>query len=401
MPTRAEAYTSLDLVIRPLQGAPEEEPPLAALVRWVRLGGQLLVVGDDAGERALSASTGSEPGWKSGSGSRSPTTCARGRADKGSCSSRDPPSAVFAAPRDAAVVLEILRADKASAPPRTLVTSTPFGHLLEIPGVGELPYEIFLVFLLVFAVVIGPVNFMVLRRIGKPFLLLVTVPAISAAASLLLFLYGAFAQGFGAKAASSSFTLLDQRNASASTIEERAAYVPLAPAPGLRPEAGTSIYPVLSNGSRHFVVDLSEGVLLRNGFLPVRTQFDHVALTDRASHLRLSFAEEEGQLVVHNELSVAVQRLFLRDPEGSTYALREELQPGGAAKLTRAPELDAFVGSSKMIDHDLLGQRPLVASSYVAELAGDPFLDECGVEAELLSESHALYGVLPAREEDW
>jgi len=54
-----------------------------------------------------------------------------------------------------------------------------------------------------------------------------------------------------------------------------------------------------------------------------------------------------------------------------------------------------------MIAHDLLGQRPLVASSYVAELAGDPFLDACGVEAELLSESHALYGVLPEREEDW
>jgi hypothetical protein len=401
MPTRAEAYTSLDLVVLDLsQGAPDDEA-LGVLVRWVRLGGRLLVVGEDAAERAraldgLGAWMEDRFAVEFAVNARA-WSCGHGVVLVG-----DPPSAAFESPRDSSIVLQALDAKlDRTAPRRVPVGGVSPGHLLTIPGVGELPYEMFLVLLFAFAVVIGPVNFMVLRRIGKPFLLLVTIPAISAAASLLLFLYGAFSQGFSAKAASSSLTLLDQRSAWASTVEERAAYVPLAPAPGLRPEAGTSIYPVVVDSQRRFVVDLSEGVLLRNGFLPVRVQFNHVALTDRASHLRLSFADEDGGLVVHNELSVPVEHLFLRDPEGATYALREELEPGGAATLARSPELDGSLGAKKFFAHALLGERPLVASSYVAELAGDPFLDDCGVEAKVLSETHALYGVLPERKEDW
>ncbi len=401
MPTRAEAYTSLDLVILDLSGRLPDEEPLAALLRWVRLGGRLLIVGQGAAERAR-ALDGLGPWMEERFGIPFVEGVQAWNCGHGLLFVADPPSGVFEVARDATIVLEILQGSlDASAPPRVPIVDIRRGHLLTIPGVGELRYEVLLIFLLVFAALIGPVNFMVLRRIGKPFLLLVTVPAISAAASLLLFVYGAFAQGFGAKAASNSLTLLDQRSDWASTVEERAVYVPMAPAPGLRPEAGTSIYPVVVEAPRRFVVDLSEGVLLRSGFLPVRMQFDHVALTDRASHMGLRFSREGEQLVVHNELSVTVERLFLRDPDGQTYALRQGLSPGGAAPLARAPELDASLGAKGLIDHALLAERPLVDSSYLAELADDPFLDDCAVEAEVLSQTHSLYGILSEREEDW
>ncbi len=401
VPTYAEAYSSLDLVVLDLsRGAPTEEA-LGPLLRWVRQGGRLLVVGGgaDAKARAIDVlAPWMEERFIVGEPSERTVayTCGHGVllvcAVDGEALER---------PAHVNVIRHLLDDPNAFAPARVPATAMSAAHLLTIPGVGDLPYGVFLVLLLGFAVVIGPVNFVVLRKLSKPFLLIVTVPAISLLASLAIFLYGAFAQGFGAKAATRSLTILDQRSGWASTVEHRSAYFPLSPASGLRPEAGTSIFPFAVDGQRRFAIDLTQGTLLANGFLPVRTQVDYIALSDRPAHLRVRVSEEDGELVVHNELDVSIERLFLRDAEGRTHDLDGAVEPGGTGTLEREMDLDEDRLAADLVPHDLLGERELLPSTFVAELSGAPFLDDCGVEAEVLAAEHVLYGVLEARQEEW
>jgi hypothetical protein len=273
--------------------------------------------------------------------------------------------------------------------------------LLAIPGVGELPYTVFLMLLIGFAVVLGPLNFLFLHKLRRPNLLLLTVPAVSFVASLGLFLFGIFAQGLGAKGASQSLTLLDQRGGWASTIEERATYVPLAPAPGLRPEAGTMVFPIVVHESRRFVVEQSSGILLGAGFLPVRSQFDHVALTDRPAHLRLDFEASEGRYSVLNSLPVRIERLFLRDRAGHVHGTSSPLGPGDKIVLESMDNAVDQADATSPILHPLLTRRSFLPSSYVAEIEGAPFVDACGLEVELLHSKHVIYGILPENEEDW
>ena len=55
-----------------------------------------------------------------------------------------------------------------------------------IPELGQIPYRVFALLLLVFATAIGPVNFLWVARSRKPVRLLLTIPAIALATSLLL-----------------------------------------------------------------------------------------------------------------------------------------------------------------------------------------------------------------------
>jgi hypothetical protein len=77
-----------------------------------------------------------------------------------------------------------------------------------IRGVGAAPVFSFLLLATLFAVVIGPVNYLLLGRIHRLYLLLVTVPAGAAVVTLGLFAYAILSDGLGVKARIRSYTLL-------------------------------------------------------------------------------------------------------------------------------------------------------------------------------------------------
>ena len=122
--------------------------------------------------------------------------------------------------------------------------------------------------LVAFAVLIGPVNLVFLKRIRRPALLLVTIPLLSAAASVGLLLYGIFYQGLDTKAARQSLTVLDQRSHHADTIERRKLFVGLSPGRGLRPGAATAVVPENVKGEdQRFAVDFDgAGSMTRRRF---------------------------------------------------------------------------------------------------------------------------------------
>ena len=70
-----------------------------------------------------------------------------------------------------------------------------------VPGIGRAPVGSFLILIAVFVIVIGPVNYFLLRRKRRLYLLLVTVPLGAALVTLALFAYALISDGLGSASA--------------------------------------------------------------------------------------------------------------------------------------------------------------------------------------------------------
>jgi len=83
--------------------------------------------------------------------------------------------------------------------------------------------------ILVFSALVGPVNFIVLRRLRRPMLALVTVPALGFSTTAMMLGYGMFCDGFGTRGVVSSWTVLDQERHECAVIAARTLFSGLSP----------------------------------------------------------------------------------------------------------------------------------------------------------------------------
>ena len=408
MPSRPEGYSSLDLVALDL-GAEVDDEKFEVLMSWVRRGGRLLLFGAEAEEQARALQDVEE--WLEErfclpfDGQR---TRAFG-AGLGILVLSDAPGPFLADDEHRRAVQAVLRdgttvAQRPSWVPRgTAFPSYP--AMIEIPGLGQMPYGIFLVALLAFAILIGPVNFLLIRRAGRPSLLLLSVPVISLLTSLSLLAYGIFHAGIDTRGTSSSLTLLDQREQRATTVESCTLYAGLSPGEGLRPESGTSVHPVFNGEERRYQVDMTQGVLLSAGYVPVREPFQQVRLSDRGSHVGLELSKaEDGGLRVVNGFPCEVRSLVVSDLFGGLHRAPESLAPGDSLRLEPVPDLKdrTFAPASTLLAAFLgSNEDELLPGSYLAELAEPQFLDDCGIESRELAGSHSVLGLLPQNMEEW
>ena len=75
-----------------------------------------------------------------------------------------------------------------------------------IPGVGAAPVKAFLCIISAFVLAIGPLNYWLLRKWNRLYLLLITVPAGAAVVTGSLFLYAVLSDGFGTRVRLRSLT---------------------------------------------------------------------------------------------------------------------------------------------------------------------------------------------------
>lgn len=405
---RSEAYSSLKGVVLDVRGALPRAEVLEALLQWTRLGGCLVVHGPDA--RRVAGSIPSLAGWM----------------EERFLLWERAPNVVYACAQGALVLVEgpLLTEHAAARPelgstfsainaglvhPRQLFRSPsmwgPLEGVAALPGMA-LPYRGFAVLLVLFALAIGPVNLIVIRKLKRPALLLVTVPAIALLFSLGLVLYGILAQGLGTRARSLSFTWLDQRAHHASTLEVRSSFAGLPHGEGWRAGPGTSVHSLpdasrrMSSGALR--VDAREGTAYRGDFLPVRREVRNAFLTDRAARARLELRGGASGLEVENGLGVAIERLFVRAADGRDWFAPSSLAPGARAALKPLKDgeqiaFDELSGAVAVFP----SRKALVPGSYVAQLSRSPFTDDCGVAYDEEDSRHVVYGVLdaPAREE--
>lgn len=267
-----------------------------------------------------------------------------------------------------------------------------------VPGL-DLPYRALTLILVLFAIVIGPVNLWFVRRTKRPVLLLVTVPAIALVFSLSIFAYGALAQGLDTRATSLSVTWLDQRAHVASTNEFRTVFAGMPVRGGWRPGPGAACFAHSDRSqgvpSARLVLDFREGLDYGGDFLPVRREARAAFVVDRAARARLVVTRGADGLAVENGLGEELLALVVRTSDGAYHVADAALATGArrALRTVTPEEADAAAARAREAPTELTNVASFAPGTYFARLARSPFTDACGVEYDVETGTALLFGV--------
>lgn len=198
-----------------------------------------------------------------------------------------------------------------------------------IPGVGEAPVVSFLLLVSLFAIVIGPVNYIFLGRSRRLYLLLLTVPVGAAVVTLCLFTYALLTDGLGVRLRSRSFTDLDQHSGEVAAWSRQSYYAAISPSQGLNFPDDTTVFPIQfepswnrGNGSPTGKLTWDEGQRLTAGYLASRTATQF--MIQRAAKTPIKLVVLEGKAAgqppsIENKLESEIRYLLLRDSRGDYY----------------------------------------------------------------------------------
>ena len=211
--------------------------------------------------------------------------------------------------------------------------NSEFLHFV-IPGIQSIPPIAFLIFISVFTFIIGPLNYFFLAKRRHLNLLVVTIPVLALATSVLLFGYSAVAHGFGIKSRLRSVTILDQGNQTAVSITRMALYAGSAPSEGLRFSTSTAVIPIYPSGStfEYGSVDWTKEQALETGWLRSRTRTQFLTTSVRPERGRLTINSTANSGEIKNGLEWDVEGLLVVDAKGELF-YGENIAAGSAGTL--------------------------------------------------------------------
>jgi hypothetical protein len=233
-----------------------------------------------------------------------------------------------------------------------------------IPGVGQAPVISFLLLVSLFAAIIGPVNYILLGRVRRLYLLLITVPVGAALVTVALFSYAVLTDGLGVRLRTRSFTDLDQTSGQAAGFARQSYYASIAPSRGLEfPEDctvfGIAYEPVNGNTRTNSQESIAwDGQQkFQSGYITSRTTVQYMVLRSTKSGVRLAVSPASGGQPprVENRLGTRIRYLLLRDKQGN-YFTASKLSAGESATLTAADlkaAEDEFQGLAKAVEPEL------------------------------------------------
>jgi hypothetical protein len=327
LPTAWMGYSALRaVIIGPAEWQQLTAEQRAALRKWTACGGDLIVVDGDPDERLaagipLASSDGSPSTvpYLLGHLHRTTSSVVTGKG-------LDNLLINLPAVRNASWRLPANRSgDWKTAPEQ--------GFRLRMAGIGQVHAQGYLTLLLLFAVLIGPVNYLYLRRRGLQPLLVLTAPLIAVVFLVLLGSYVIAGEGFSVHARAATLTVLDQERQEAVTRGAVSMYAAgRTPGSGLRFSSETAVFPFEASDRDEIHVDLNDGQRFDSGLVRARTPSNFETLEWRVARERLTFARDGSTLKVTNGLGVTIQRLRVRSGD-QDYALTTSLPPGGQAAL--------------------------------------------------------------------
>jgi hypothetical protein len=254
------------------------------------------------------------------------------------------------------------------------------GFRLPIPGVDGVPARAYLSILIVFTLLIGPVNYWILWRKRRQVLLVLTTPLISAGFILLLAGYVLAGEGLGVRGRAVTFTMLDQARKQAVTRASTSLYAAgMTPAGGLGYARDVAVYAIGPDGTGtrdQQTLDLTDTQRYTSGAIQARSPTNLEQIAFRPARERLSFSRDGAGLGVVNGLDVTVTALVYKDGD-TVYSLARPLAAGGRAILIAGaadariqvpPDLPVAARFSYLIAHQPRG-------SYLAVLERSPFWD--------------------------
>lgn len=192
-----------------------------------------------------------------------------------------------------------------------------------IPGVGLPPVNMFWVLITIFVIVIGPVNFFVLRRKRKLHLLLITVPLCAVCVTLALFSFALVSDGLGTKVRIRSFTDIDQRRGEAVSWSRQSYYSGLAPGGGMQLPDDTVIYPLLPDTVKYdeieYKIDWDPSQHLSRGWISSRTPVQYLVIRASDTKRGLRVKASQGRVEIQNRLDTPIKQLLLSDGSGNLH----------------------------------------------------------------------------------
>jgi hypothetical protein len=225
-----------------------------------------------------------------------------------------------------------------------------FADLL-VPGVGLAPVTEFRVLITLFVLLIGPVNYFVLKRLKRLHLLVLTVPLAAALMTGTLFAYAVLSDGFGTSVRVHSVTRLDQRTGESVCWARLSYYAGLAPGQGLAMPTDVAIYPIIpgwndssinaSVGAEREILWEPPDAKLVQGWLRSRTPTQYLTIRARKSPHRLELAAAKGKLTAANGLGTTILYVVAADEEGRLFA-GENLPAESSTSLQPVARADAI-----------------------------------------------------------
>ncbi len=192
-----------------------------------------------------------------------------------------------------------------------------------LPVVSHLriPVKRFFFLMLVFVIVMGPINMVMLAKKNRRIWILLTVPLISIIGTLAVLCFALFTEGIGISLRQEGVTLLDESRKRAVSLGFHAIHSPLSLGRAMRFSATTEISPLLDQSSVHpLSADWTEGQDLGSGWVLSRVPFYYKTRSNELRRERLGVqALDSDRLEVTNGLGASIERLYLTDAEGTLY----------------------------------------------------------------------------------
>ena len=281
-----------------------------------------------------------------------------------------------------------------------------------IEGLGKAPVTVFVFVILAFAILVGPVNFMILRRRKKPLAALVTVPALGFGTTLVILAYGIFHDGFTVRGVAKSCTLLDQARHEAVSVNASTLFAGLAPGE-LTMKPDSMLLSQRAGFDREDWVDRwnwnDNTQRLDGGILPSRTVTPLLSVQQGPVRERLTVRRSGDTLELLLDGGIEpVGQVVLRDFDGQHWA-------GDGKTLQRVSNIagQRLFASIRSESADVSiefedvrrevrvpfgvpawGQR----GTYATRVAKAPWLDDHGLSVAYDQEEHFVFGRLHAED---
>lgn len=240
-----------------------------------------------------------------------------------------------------------------------------------IPGVGVAPVTTFELLITLFVILIGPVNYFVLRSIGRLNFLIVTVPLGALMVTFVLMSYAVLSDGLSTKSRIRTVTLLDQTTGHGASWSRQAYYAGLASTSGLTYPADAAVYEYeqypLTEHTGQKRMTWGEDQVLQGGYFRSRVTQQFLTIRPFQTELRLKVNTQADKLSVKNELGSKITRLLLLDEKGIQH-FGKDINPDAEKPLSLAnsneiTEFRAMIQSKNLAIPEGFQRRAYVRSS--------------------------------------
>jgi len=274
-----------------------------------------------------------------------------------------------------------------------------------------IPVRGLFILMIVFVIVIGPVNLFWLARRKKKIWMLWTIPLVSLLTCLAVTAFAFFSEGINAISRTESLTILDETSHRATTIGWTAFYSPFTPGSGLHFSYDTDVMPQLPlemfyrGGQGGRGIDWTNDQNLTTDWLTARVPgyFKLRKSETRRERLTLRETGDSAPSVV-NGLGADIRQLWWADNTGKIYTATN-IPAGAQGSLTPiniqaagpANFLPSLYRTNNWLDSlDSLEKSPRVslqANCYLAVIDASPFLKEGLRGARLRKARTLVYGI--------